>query len=101
MLKSNSIKYYALIGLLLLIPLSSCSPKYKATKAQRQAEKVQEKRRKEGERAMRQGREQHLRAQSKQTQKRMKETRRRSESLNNNRKKPFYIRWVDAVRGRR
>lgn len=89
------------MGFILLLPLNSCGPKYKAARAQRQIEKQQEQKRKEGERALRQGRERHLQAQSRETRKRMQETRRKSERLNNTRKKPFYVRWIDALRGRR
>ncbi|MFN3554720.1 MAG: hypothetical protein ACK4VN_02015 [Bacteroidales bacterium] len=98
---NRSYRYYLLIFLVLLLPLGSCGPKYKAAKAQRQLEKRMEQRRKEGERAMSQARQRHQNVQSPETRKRMKETRKKSDRLlNNNRKKPFYQRWYDKVRGR-
>lgn len=93
-------RYYLVMGLLLILPLSACGPKYQAARDQRQHEKRLEQRRKEGERAMQQARQRHIRGQSPETQRRMKETRRKSESLNNNRRSPFYVRWYNAIRGR-
>lgn len=100
MKRTRSLRYYFIMGLLLILPLSACGPKYQAAKAQRQHEKRIEQRRKEGERAMRQARQRHVKAQSPETQRRMKENRRKSESLNNNRRSPFYVRWFNAIRRR-
>lgn len=96
----KSFRFYAIIGLILLMPLSSCGPGYKATKAQRQSEKQVEQRRKEGDRAMQRARDNHLKTQSKDTRKRMKETRKRSERINKQRKPPFYVRWYNAIKRR-
>ncbi len=96
--KMKSFRYYAIIALILLMPLSSCGPGHKAAKAQRQSERQVEQRRKEGDRAMQRARDNHLRTQSRETRKRMKETRKRSERLNKQQKAPFYVRWFDAIR---
>jgi hypothetical protein len=96
----RSFRYFVLAGLMLILPMSSCGPKYKAHKAQKQQEKRLEKRRKEGEKAISKGKQRHQTIQSKETQKRMKETRRKSEKLRSTRKKPFYKRWYDSLRNR-
>ncbi len=95
---NKSIGYYVIISLLILLPLSSCGPNYKATRAQRQTERQQEQRRQEGERTLLRGKKQHINAQSRETRKRMKQTRRHSQRLNNNRRIPFYKRWLNSLR---
>lgn len=97
----KSFRYYAVIVLILLMPLSSCGPQYKASRAERQTEKKMEKRRKEGEKAMQQAKENHIKTQSRDTRKRMKESRKRSERINKHRKAPFYKRWYNAIFRRR
>ncbi len=99
--QSKSLRYYVIIALLLLLPLSSCGPQYKAARTERQTEKKKEKRRMEGEKAMQKAKEDHIKAQSKDTRKRMKETRRKSRRVNNYRKEPFYERWYKAIFRRR
>lgn len=99
---NKSFRYYLLLFLLVFLPLTSCGPKYKAAKSQRQMEKRTEQRRKEGERALNQGRARHVQMQSPETRQRMKETRKKSDRLLNNKKrKPFYVRWYNSIRGRR
>jgi hypothetical protein len=97
MLRAKSLRYYVLLCLVILLPVSACGPKYKATKARRQTERNLEQRRKEGERTFQQGQEQHQNIQSKETRKRMKQTRRQSERLNKSRKIPFYKRWYNSL----
>ncbi len=97
----KSFRYYTVIALILLLPLSSCGPQYKAARAERQTERKAEKRRIEGEKAMQRAKEKHVKSQSKDTRKRMKETRKRSERLNKHRKPPFYVRWYNAIFRRR
>ncbi|TVQ15134.1 MAG: hypothetical protein EA361_06410 [Bacteroidetes bacterium] len=94
----KSFRYYAIIALILLMPLSSCGPGYKATKAQRQSEKQVAQRRKEGDRTIQRAKDNHLRTQSRETRKRMKQSRKRSERINKQQKAPFYVRWYDAIR---
>ncbi len=96
----KTIKYYILFFLVVLLPLGSCGPKYKAAKAQRQMEKRIEQRRQDGERALLKGKERHQRIQGPEVRKRMKETRRKSDRLNQKRREPFYIRWFYAIRRR-
>lgn len=99
---NRSSRYYLLLFLLVFLPLSSCGPKYKAARSQRQMEKRMEQRKKEGERALNQGRTRHMQMQSPETRQRMKETRRKSDRLlNNQKRRPFYIRWYNSIRGRR
>jgi hypothetical protein len=93
----RSIRYYAIIGLIILLPFSSCGPKYKAAKARKQTEKKLEQRKLEGERALQQGHQRHQNVQSKETRKRMKQTRKQSERLNKTRKIPFYKRWYNSL----
>jgi hypothetical protein len=96
----KSIKYYFLIFLVVLLPLSACGPKYKAAKSRRQLEKRMEQRRLQGENALREGQKRHYKIQGRDAQKRMKETRKKSDRLNKKRKDPFYIRWFTSS-GRR
>jgi len=87
-----------LIALFLIaVPVTSCGPKYKAAKAQKEHERRMELRREEGEKALQRGKERHWEIQTKETRERMKETRRQSQRLNNIRKEPFYIRWYRAI----
>jgi hypothetical protein len=94
----RSFRYYLLSLFMLILPMSSCGPKYKAYKAQKQQEKRIEQKRKEGERAIQQGKKRHHAIQSTDTKKRMKESQRRSKNLSNSRNKPFYKRWYDSLR---
>lgn len=95
---NKSIGYYVIISLLILLPLSSCGPTYKAARTQRQTERRLDQRKQEGERTLLQGQKQHINAQSRETRKRMKQTRRHSQRLNNNRRIPFYKRWYYSLR---
>jgi len=98
----KTFRYHLLIFLLVFLPVTSCGPKYKAARTQRQHEKRAEERRKEGERAMRQAQKRHIQMQSPETRQRMQQTRGKSNRLiNNPRNKPFYVRWYNAIRGRR
>jgi flagellar biosynthesis protein FlhB len=91
-----------LLLLLVSLPVTSCSTKYKAARTELQHEKRAEERKKEGERAMRQAQKRHVQMQSSQTRQRMNQTRSKSNRLiNNPRNKPFYIRWYNAIRGKR
>jgi hypothetical protein len=94
------LRYILLAVLILILPMSSCGPKYKAHKAQKEQTKRIEQRRKEGERAIQQGKQRHQTIQSKDTRQRMKETQRKSKNLNKNRKTPFYKRWYNSLRNR-
>ena len=98
----RSFRYHFLLFLLVFLPVASCSPKYKATRTERQHEKRTEERRKEGERAMRQAKRRHVQMQSPETRQRMNKTLSKSNRIiNNPRNKPFYVRWYNAIRGRR
>jgi hypothetical protein len=96
---TRSFKYRILIYLLVFLPLSSCGPKYKAVKTEQRLENKTEQRSKEDERTMRAARKRHVQIQSDDTQKRMKQTRSKSKRyLNKQRKKPFYVRWLNTLR---
>ena len=97
---TRSLKYRVLIFLLVLLPLSSCGTKYKAVNTEdRRSENTTEQRSKEGERTMRAARKRHVKMQSDATQKRMKQTRSKSKKhLNKQRKKPFYVRWLNTIK---
>jgi len=81
---------------ILLVPASSCTPKYKASSAQRKTEKAQEKRKKETEKMIQEGQKKHLKAQTSDARKRMKQTKRKSEDWSGV-KQPFYKRWWRKV----
>ncbi len=96
----KSFKYYVTITVLLLLPLLSCGPQFKATKEQRKQEKRIGARQNTGEIAFNEGKRRHLEAQSRETRKRMKQSRRQSERINKNKKIPFYRRWFITLLNR-
>lgn len=97
MLFKRSFAYYLFVGLLLLMPLTSCGPKYKAVKARKQTEQRVEQRRLEGEKALQQGKKQHYASQDKETRKRMSRTQKQSRRMQGSRNDPFYKRWYKKI----
>jgi hypothetical protein len=93
----RSFTYYLFVGLVLLMPLTSCGAKSKATKARKQTEKRLEQRRLEGEKALKQGKKQHYANQDKETRKRMSRTQKQSRRTQGNRNDPFYKRWYKSI----
>ena len=91
------LRYSILYLSILILPLSSCAPRYKAWSQQRQVEKAQAQREKESRKAYREAQRRHMQNQSRETRKRMRETERRS-SEHMGSKLPFYKRWWRAIR---
>lgn len=93
-------KYYLFLALIILMPLGGCLTKGQATRAQRQTERNMQERRSEGERIMQDAQKRHKNMQGRDTRQRMRETYRKGERLRENRREPFFIRWISSV-GRR
>jgi ABC-type transport system involved in cytochrome bd biosynthesis fused ATPase/permease subunit len=93
----RSFTYYLCFAFLLILPLTSCTPKRKAAKARKQTEKRLEQRRLEGEKAIKLGKKQHYARQDKETQKRMNRTQRQSQRMKGKGNDPFYKRWYKKV----
>lgn len=82
------------------MPLGGCLTKGQATRAQRQTERNMQERRSEGERIMQDAQKRHKKVQGRETRQRMRETRRKSDRLMENRREPFFIRWITSSRRR-
>jgi len=93
-------KYSILLALIILMPFTGCISKSEATRAQREANRNMELRRQEGERIMRDAQKRHKKVQGRETRQRMRETRRKSDRLMENRREPFFIRWITSSRRR-
>jgi Flp pilus assembly protein TadB len=91
------LRYILFFTAILLVPLSSCSPKHKASSAKKKTEKVEAKRRKEADKTIKKAQKQHLKNQSPNTRSRMKANRRKSDEWSG-KKPPFYVRWWRAIR---
>lgn len=89
-------RYFLFILFITALPLSSCSPQYKAELAQKRTERAEAKRIKEGEKIMQKAQRDHKKSQTRATRKRMKETRRKSDEWMGE-KAPFYIRWYRYI----
>ena len=91
------LRYSILYLSILMLPLSSCTPRYKVWSQQRQIEKAQSQRERESRKAYREAQRRHRQNQTRETRQRMRETERRSREHQGIRE-PFYRRWWRALR---
>ena len=91
------LRYMILSLSILVLPVSSCTPRYKAWSQQRQVEKAQAQREREARKAYREAQRRHRQNQTREARQRMRETERRSKEYMGVRE-PFYRRWWRAIR---